>query len=147
MLGNPDVVGEDDAFDWAPLEGYLSDTASRNSHAVFRVYMHFPGRPLRVPQYLNDAGLNYNGDEPDYESPILQEALVQFIDALAARYDGDTRIFAIQAGLIGKWYVLKNSVWMATKFQCVLLLRRLRLWCGAGFRLDSLHNLASKCGD
>ena len=115
MLGNPDVVGEEDAFDWAPLEGYLSGTASRNSHAVFRVYMHFPGQALRVPQYLNDAGVNYNGGEPDYESPILQEALVQFIDALAARYDGDTRIFAIQAGLLGKWYVWKDSVWMATK--------------------------------
>jgi len=115
MIGNPDAVGQNAAFNWAPLDGYLSDTASRKSHAIFRVYMHWPGKPLRVPQYLNDAGLGYIGGEPDYENPNLQTAVEQLIRALAERYDGDERIFCIQAGIIGKWGEWHGNLQDSTK--------------------------------
>jgi hypothetical protein len=111
MKANPDVVGDDAAFDWTPLENRLEGAASRNRHVVFTVICHYPGNPLNVPQYLLDAGLKLlyypdflgGGTSPDYSDPILLEALRQFITALGARYDGDYRIGFLQLGLLGFW--------------------------------------------
>jgi hypothetical protein len=46
------------------------------------------------------------GFTPDYGSPPLMTALVQFVEALGSKYDGDNRIAFIHLGLLGFWYVL-----------------------------------------
>jgi hypothetical protein len=86
-------------FDWSSLETLLNTVASRGHQTVFRVYLDYPGKSTGLPQYLLDAGLathNYtdygnNGRSvsPDYENPLLRQALTNFIAALGARYDGD----------------------------------------------------------
>lgn len=113
MKGDPDVVGPDLAFDWTELEIRLNETASRYNHAVFTVFAHYPSWevPLAIPQYLIDAGLPlYEFPElygsnlsPDYGDPMMLRALEQFITALGAQYDGDTRIGFIHLGLLGFW--------------------------------------------
>lgn len=111
MIGNPDVVGMDAAFNWTAMENRLNGAASRNRHVVMSVICHYPGRPLNVPQYLLDANLRLlyysdflgGGDSPDYSDPILLNALKQFIQAFGSRYDGDHRIGYLQAGLLGFW--------------------------------------------
>lgn len=107
MKGNPDVVGDAAAFDWTVLDEALAGSASRQMHAVVRVILHFPGRDLNVPQYLLDAGIDIrwydDGQSPYYGDPQLLVALEQFIVAFGKRYDGDTRLGFIQAGLLGFW--------------------------------------------
>jgi hypothetical protein len=110
MKGNPRIVGEAAAFDWAYLDKTLIGSASRNMHAVWRVICHFPyvSQPLKVPQYLIDAGVQiatYEGTQksPNFGDPLLLEAFEQFITYAAKRYDGDKRLGWIQAGLLGKW--------------------------------------------
>jgi hypothetical protein len=107
MKGNPARVGEAAAFDWSVLDNYLSGSASRNMHAVWRVILDFPGQPLKVPQYLLDAGVEIRwysgGSSPYYGDPKLVEALQQFITYCGKRYDGDKRLGFIQAGLLGFW--------------------------------------------
>jgi hypothetical protein len=46
------------------------------------------------------------GFTPNYGSPALTTALVQFVEALGRKYDGDNRIAFIHLGLLGFWYVL-----------------------------------------
>jgi hypothetical protein len=110
MKGNPRIVGEAAAFDWAYLDKTLIGSASRNMHAVWRVICHFPyvSQPLKVPQYLIDAGVQiatYEGNQksPNFGDPLLLEAFEQLITYAAKRYDGDKRLGWIQAGLLGKW--------------------------------------------
>jgi len=111
MFGDPDIVGHDAAFDWTALESRLNDSASRNRHAVLTVTIHYPGKPLFVPQFLWEKGLNFfeytdflgGGDSPDYGDPTLLKAIEQFIAAFGKAYDGDERIAFIHLGLLGFW--------------------------------------------
>jgi hypothetical protein len=107
MKGNPNVVGEAAAFNWTVLDELLADSASRYMHVIFRTIVHFPGKPLMIPQYLLDSGIElraYNGGvSPYYGDPKLLEALEQFIRAFGKRYDGNKRIGFIQVGLLGFW--------------------------------------------
>jgi hypothetical protein len=98
-------------FVWFDLDNHLADVASRNNHAIWRFYIHYPGwGALRIPQFLIDAGTKLvtmsNGDtSPLYDDPILLNALNQFIVALGARYDGHKSLGFIQLGLLGEWCV------------------------------------------
>jgi hypothetical protein len=99
-------------FNWTSLDQLLSDDASRGHQTVFRVYLDYPTLSTGIPQYLLDDGLvtysytNYGNTtsvSPDYENPLLDQALTNFIAALGARYDGDPRIGFVQLGLLGFW--------------------------------------------
>jgi hypothetical protein len=45
------------------------------------------------------------GFTPDYGSPSLLNALVDFVEALGKKYDGDNRLAFLHLGLLGFWYV------------------------------------------
>ncbi|MBL9126291.1 MAG: DUF4832 domain-containing protein [Verrucomicrobiales bacterium] len=119
-------------FDWTALERLLDDVASRGCQSVFRIYLEYPRKPSGVPRYLIAAGLrmrtwtNTNTQPlppaldhtPDYEDPRLRAALVSFVGALGARYDGDPRIGFVTAGLLGtwgEWHCHPHSEWFASK--------------------------------
>jgi hypothetical protein len=114
-------------FNWAALDALLSDIASRGHQTVFRIYLDYPTLPTGIPQYLLDAGLvthsyiDYGNNgisvSPDYENPLLDQALTNFIAALGARYDGDPRIGFITLGLLGfwgEWHTYPYDSWFAS---------------------------------
>ena len=114
-------------FDWSSLETLLNTVASRGHQTVFRVYLDYPGKTTGIPQYLLDAGLathsytdygnNGRSVSPDYENPLLRQALTNFIAALGARYDGDPRIGFITVGLLGfwgEWHTYPHDEWFAS---------------------------------
>jgi hypothetical protein len=99
-------------FNWSSLDSLLNADASRGHQTVFRVYLDYPTLSPGIPQYLLDDGLatysytdygNATSVSPDYENPLLDQALTNFIAALGARYDGDPRIGFIELGLLGFW--------------------------------------------
>jgi hypothetical protein len=104
-----------DTFDWQPLERLITDVAGRGCQTVFRFYLEYVNKPVAVPQFLLDAGVQIHDNTaveggkqehmltPDYEDPRLRAAMTSFIAALGARYDGDPRVGFITAGLLGKW--------------------------------------------
>jgi hypothetical protein len=114
-------------FNWTSLDQLLINDASRGHQTVFRVYLDYPTLSTGIPQYLLDAGLttySYNdyGNNgisvcPDYENPLLDQALTNFIAALGARYDGDPRIGFITVGLLGywgEWHTYPETQWFAS---------------------------------
>jgi hypothetical protein len=104
-LGLDEIMVGDNKFNWTILDGLLEGSASRKMHAVFSVFIHWPGRPLRLPPHLTDIQLydTSSGKSPNYGDPRVLKALEQYIVALGARYDGDKRIAAIHVGLLGFW--------------------------------------------
>ena len=110
------MFGMDD-FRWDKLEDLLNDIASRGNQAVIRVYLEYPGHKEGIPDFLVKSGLKVHTylnkntapfppkevRTPDYNSPILQEALTKFIAAWGAKYDDDPRLGYITAGLLGTW--------------------------------------------
>jgi len=115
-------------FDWSSLETLLNTVASRGHQTVFRVYLDYPGKSVGIPQYLLDAGLathsytdygnNGKSVSPDYENPLLRQAVTNFIAALGARYDGDPRIGFITVGLLGfwgEWHTYPHTEWFASE--------------------------------
>ena len=111
LIDDPDVVGNDLAFNWTKLENALTDSAGRSMHAVFTIVCHYPGQPLMLPPYLlNNPSLKLHpyddflggGLSPDYGDPLLLRAIEHLVSALG-KYDGDQRIASIHAGLLGYW--------------------------------------------
>jgi hypothetical protein len=106
MRGDPDVVGVNSAFNWTIVDNALTTAATFRSHTVLRFFIHYPGLPLALPQHLvGQVTTLWNGAEvvPWYGDKKLRRAMRQFIDHFSRKYDGDTRIYTIQAGLIGYW--------------------------------------------
>lgn len=95
-------------FDWSILDDSLAGAEKNNMHIVLRVFVHFPKKPLRVPQWLLDQGIElrnigHGEKSPQYDDPKLLEAFRQFIQALGAKYDGHRALAFVQLGLLGKW--------------------------------------------
>jgi hypothetical protein len=101
-------------FDWREFDANLDRIANEGNCSIFRFYLDYPGRDLATPQFLIDDGVkmydytdygNSPGESkcPDYNDPVLINALINFIQNLGSRYDGDPRIAFIQCGLYGFW--------------------------------------------
>ena len=113
-------------FDWTSLEALIRDIASRGHQTVFRIYLDYPTLPTGIPQYVLDAGLttysytDYDNSSsvcPDYQNSLLRQALISFIAALGAKYDGDPRIGFITVGLLGfwgEWHTYPHDNWFAS---------------------------------
>jgi hypothetical protein len=112
-IGLDEIMTGPNQFDWSVLDGTLATAASHNSHVIWRVFCHYPGQPLRVPQYLIDQKITLvstaDGVSPQYDDPILLNAFNQFIAAFGQRYDGHKSLAFIQLGLLGKWYVIPRG--------------------------------------
>lgn len=60
--------------------------------------------PLNIPaSNYSSCGGDGPGRAPDWNHPAFATQSVQLIQALAAHFDGDPRITAIQVGLLGLW--------------------------------------------
>jgi hypothetical protein len=113
-------------FDWTSLDHLINEIAGRGHQAVFRIYLDYPKLATGIPQYLLDAGLathaytdydNALSVCPDYQNPLLLQALTNFVSALGARYDGDPRIGFITLGLLGfwgEWHTYPHDAWFAS---------------------------------
>src|ERR1035441_10324657 len=114
-------------FNWTGLDTLISNVANRGHQTVFRIYLDYPTLPTGIPQYLLDAGLATNSYtdygnngisvSPDYENPLLVQALTNFIAALGTRYDGDPRLGFITLGLLGfwgEWHTYPHDSWFAS---------------------------------
>ena len=109
------------AFD-AALEPYLDESSGRGNHMIIRFYLDYPGRAPGLPAWLaQEVGCSEytewgGGCSPDYNHPLLQSTLLDFIAALGARYDGDNRIGFVQMGLLGfwgEWHTYPHGDWFA----------------------------------
>jgi hypothetical protein len=76
MIGN-------NQFNWTLHDQLVRESASRRMHAVLSVYIHWPGRPLRLPPHLTDIPLydTNSGNSTSYGDSRLLTALEQFIVA------------------------------------------------------------------
>jgi hypothetical protein len=105
MLADPDIVGEELAFNWTYMESQLQLTSNYSLHAIIRFWLHYPGQPMRVPAYLFEPPYNLtlinNNTLLYYDDPVLKKAINQSIQAFGRRYDSDPRIFMLQAGFFG----------------------------------------------
>lgn len=110
------VKGYND-YDWQPLEHLLDDVASRGHQTVIRIYLEYPGKKEAIPGFLIKDGLKIHRylntntqplkaapvETPDYENENLRRSLKGFLKAFGEKYDGDSRIGFVCAGLLGTW--------------------------------------------
>ena len=134
-----DLMQGMDEFRWDSLEKLLDRVASRGNQTVFRVFLEYPDKTEGIPPFLERAGLKVHEyvntntapfppakvRTPDYQSPLLCEALVKFIAALGAKYDDDPRIAYIHAGLLGTWgewhTYPRDDLWASKETQAIVL--------------------------
>ena len=108
-------------FDWTIFDEALDESAVWGRQMVFRFYLEYPGgtgsHPANAtPQCLINQGVTlqtnpyWGSVHPVWDDPRTLQALKNFINAFAARYDTsgpnggpDPRIAYMTAGLIGLW--------------------------------------------
>ncbi|MGY8641417.1 MAG: DUF4832 domain-containing protein [Verrucomicrobiales bacterium] len=131
-----DLMKGYDEFDWAVLEEKLAITQGRGCQLVMRISIESPDSGNRVPEFLvndgvkvtewfvkrDDGGTSYT---PDYNDPKMHRALRNLITAFGKKYDGDSRIGYITAGLLGSWgewhTYPRDDLWASKEIQVVVL--------------------------
>lgn len=108
-----DVQLDTNTFDFTVLEDKLEECKAYGKQAVIRFYIDYPGEDIAIPDFLlENEDIEFrkytledgaSGLTPDYSNAELQQALVNFIAELGSKYDGDSRIGFIEAGLLGFW--------------------------------------------
>lgn len=125
------MSGPDD-FTWGPLDAQLDAAARQGRQFIPRFHLDFPGKPIAIPQFLIDAGVEVRrwtntNTQPfppqvsytvQWEDPRTRAALTGFIRALGKRYDGDPRLAFVPMGLLGtwgEWHNYPHNEWFASK--------------------------------
>jgi hypothetical protein len=122
----------DQVFDWVTVEQTYIDpiiNAQPNATVVLRLVADYPDGPgsgissyytggdnnRDYPLFLEQAPLNISrnayascdgdgpGIAPDWNDGNFFTQAIELVEALAAHFDGDARITAIQVGLLGLW--------------------------------------------
>jgi len=118
-----DLWGPDGETFNTGLEPLLDAAAARGHHSVFRVFLDYPNSPSGMPAHLTELVTcqtytdHGGGCSPDYDNPLLVEAMLGLISAMGAQYDGDPRIGALQVGLLGfwgEWHSYPHTDWFAS---------------------------------
>jgi hypothetical protein len=119
-----DVWGAEGETLESGLEGHLAAAAERGHHAVVRVYVDYPGHASGLPDHLDgqvpcQVYTEFGGGcSPDYDDPLLVDAMLGLIEAMGSRYDADPRLGFLQVGLIGfwgEWHTWPHESWFPTQ--------------------------------
>jgi hypothetical protein len=127
-----EIESADQVFDWAGVEArHLDPILAADPQATFvlRLVADYPdggasgidhyyqggSRHRDYPLFLEQPPLSITGTDysncdgdgpgraPDWNAPSFIDQARELVAALAARYDGDPRITAVQVGLLGLW--------------------------------------------
>lgn len=95
-------------FDWTAIEARLEKNSKRGLHTILRPILDDTTRHSLVPRFLTRiegaTAVDFGGNVvPVYSHPATRRALVTFVEAFGARYDGDPRIGFVEVGLLGQW--------------------------------------------
>ncbi len=91
------------------LEPLLDAAADREHQVVLRIYIDYPTKENGLPPHILSAigctayPEHGGGCSPNYDHPMLLEAMLGLIEALGLQYDGDPRLGVLQMGLLGFW--------------------------------------------
>jgi hypothetical protein len=106
-FGLAEVMAGPNQFNWTVIDKAIQAAESRNNHVVWRFFIDYPGSPLSIPKHLvGQIKLVTTASghvSPQYEDPILLQALDQFITAIGVRYNGHKTVAFLQVGLLGYW--------------------------------------------
>lgn len=127
------VIKGEGNYDWSQLETALNAAKGRGLNSIVRFSPDIPAAPgtakgvnTGIPQYLVDEGLvvaydnkSYSGLSLNYTEERVMQCLLDFIEAFGTRYDGDPRLVAVEAGLIGHWgeWHISAGIPAATMYQ------------------------------
>jgi len=95
-------------FAWNTLERDTTDGVERiremteerwadlspGTKVIPRVYLHYPGRPLRWPTDL---------EENDFSSEDFTNRMIKLVENLGQVWNNDPRVAFVEMGIIGKW--------------------------------------------
>ncbi len=111
MLFNQ-VVDEQGAYDWSPVDELLDSIAARGHQAVLRFRFIYPGYKetavpdsiKQLPDYHEITAKSEGQDTAfcDWSHPALREFTLEFYSEFAERYDTDPRLAFVQVGF-GLW--------------------------------------------
>ncbi|HEX6976728.1 MAG TPA: DUF4832 domain-containing protein, partial [Patescibacteria group bacterium] len=95
----------DGNFDWSAVDNDLGAAVASGKQFSFRIYtMKGPGfGGAQIPQWVFDKGATLKDSSPDYSNCVYQEEWGKFVNAMKAKYDGNTNISFIDISGYGNF--------------------------------------------
>lgn len=138
------------AFDWATVDDFLATVDARGHQAILRPVVFGPGYGdgNHAPADLLVQPFSYGGDtydNPRWDEVAVQDCILDFIDAFAARYASDLRVAYIQMGLVGLWgeHHLDGGPYTASNFPSFVFQKTMIEHYLSGFGTTSSDLLSS----
>jgi transcriptional regulator with XRE-family HTH domain len=104
-------------YNWSPIDADLQDAIAEGKQLSFRIYTMrgsgYGGHQMPGWVFERGVALRSNG-EPDYANCAYQEEWGRFVDALRARYDGNSNIAFIDIsgyGQFNEWNYGDHTTW------------------------------------
>lgn len=133
------IMTSPDTVDFSAIDSKIQAITKRGHHTVLRIYLDYPDKSEEengTPQWIYDMGIEKHtyervtngrtvyGTYPDYSDSRLIDILINFINALAQKYDNDPRLGFMECGLIGHWgeWHTTNNIAMPSSQQKIQLL-------------------------
>ena len=104
-------------FNWTVIDNFLAQGAALGHHSYIQVNIDPGSGNSYMPTFLlgSVAFENFPGDSvniadncPDWNNPLLMNAMLNFISAFGAKYNNDPRVFMVHLGLygiFGEWHI------------------------------------------
>lgn len=87
------------SYNLSRVETVLAAAAAKGGRAGFRVMPFLPGQAARVPSYVPKQA----GGQPDWNSSTFLTGYINLMQAIAAAYDQDPRLWFVDYGGYGSW--------------------------------------------
>ncbi len=121
------IIKGKNSYDWNDFDALLDRVAARGNQVIPRFYYVYPGAQTTVPDYIksrSDYDENSGSVEgkqtsfPDWTNSELQDATIDFMTAVANRYDNDPRIAFLQVGfgLWGEYHIYQGPNQLGVDF-------------------------------
>lgn len=117
-----DLEPERGKYDWTPFDKVINESKKTGINLSLRIMVCNPHSKgyYSSPKWLFDegcksydyliggtgdmsAGIRINRIEPDYSDPVFLKRHAEFINAIAAKYDGNPYVDYIDIGTYGHW--------------------------------------------
>lgn len=119
------IEPEEGVYNWQILDTFIDSFAKIGKRVCFGIEFFASGGHEGVPEFVYEAGAGwqmldfYNNISrkstamriPEHDDPILLEKYTDFLDALAARYDGNPNIEFIDMRSLGNWGEGHSILW------------------------------------
>jgi hypothetical protein len=124
LFAMDDIMLAPGDFQWNVIDDFLDEQTQSGNHVFFQVNIDPANGTSWMPQFIKEQmteddwyflettsfnpetmefEVTFQDSIPNWNNQLLYNSMLELVDSMGARYNGDPRIFMVQIGLYGSW--------------------------------------------